>query len=142
MVKQTRFGVGNCRLKESVALAFFQYWPLKKRYHLIKHSDVAGCLNIVRSDINKPAAVICDTRANTAPRFRQPPMLNITFNKLSRNSAEDVRARDVGPTYTQRHHILQLITEAISATRLIERRARPYSARKRLVWKPAVKQNI
>ena len=69
-------------------------------------------------------------------------MLNVTFNKLPRSSGEDVGARDIWPRYTQRHHVLQLITEAISATRLIERRARPYPARKGLVWKPAVQQNI
>ena len=67
MIKQTRFGGGNCRLKESIALAFLQNRSFKKRHHLIKHSNVAGCFDIVGRDINKPAAVICNSRANTAP---------------------------------------------------------------------------
>ena len=47
-------------------------------------------------------------------------MLDVTFNELPRGGGEDVRPRDFGPRYAQRHHILQLIAEAIGAACLIE----------------------
>ena len=81
-------------------------------------------------------------RPDTAAGFRQPPMLNVAFDELPRCGPENMLTRDIGPRYAQRHHVLQLISEAVGAARLIKSRACPHPARKGLVRKPPVQQNI
>src|ERR1017187_3832706 len=49
---------------------------------------------------------------------------------------------DVAFGHSERHHVLQLITEAIGSARLIEGCPCPHPAGKRLVEQPAIHQNI
>src|ERR1035437_18430 len=49
---------------------------------------------------------------------------------------------DVAFSHGERHHVLELITEAIGSTGLIKRCACPHPAGKRLVKQPAIHQNI
>ncbi len=44
--------------------------------------------------------------------------------------------------HRERHHVLQLVAEAVGAARLVERRARPDPAGQRLVEQPAVQQDV
>src|SRR6266571_2354770 len=71
-----------------------------------------------------------------------PPMLDITFHELPRGRAQDVVARDIGRGVHEGHDILQLVAEAVSATRLIKGGAAPDAATERLVKQPAVEQKI
>ena len=44
--------------------------------------------------------------------------------------------------HRERHHVLELVAEAVGAARLVERRARPDPAGERLVEQPAVQQDV
>ena len=57
----------------------------------------------------------------------------------ARRSCSRARSRRA---HGERHHVLELIAEAVRAARLVERRARPDAARERLVEQPAVEQQV
>ena len=69
-------------------------------------------------------------------------MLNIAFDELTRCCANDVLFRYLGLGVDESHYVLQLISEPECAARLIQRRARPHSARERLIERPAVHHQI
>ncbi len=69
-------------------------------------------------------------------------MLDIAFHELSRGRAQDVVARDVGRRVHEGHDILQLVTETVSAARLIKSGAAPETAAERLINQPAIEQKI
>src|SRR5207249_975799 len=71
-----------------------------------------------------------------------PPVLHITFYKLSRSRAQNVVARNFRRGVHESHDILQLIAESIGATRLIKSRATPKPATQCLIEQPAVQQKI
>ena len=70
MFEQTRFGTGNRRLEKSVALVFLKHRPFQEWDHLIEDGHVGGDLDIVGDRIGKPAEIIRDACADTAPGFR------------------------------------------------------------------------
>src|SRR5438067_10668903 len=69
-----------------------------------------------------------------------PPVLDIALHKLSRGRAQDVVASEVGRGVHEGHHVLQLVAEAVTATRLIKGGAAPRPAAESLVKQPAVEQ--
>ena len=69
-------------------------------------------------------------------------MLHVAFDELPRGGAQQMCARQIGPRYAKRHHILQLVAETIGAARLVEAGARPDAAGQRLIGQPAVQENV
>ena len=69
-------------------------------------------------------------------------MLNVALGKLSCGRAQKMLPCQPRLRQAERHAILQLIAEAISAAGLVKARASPQSANDRLIQKPAVQQNI
>src|SRR5437867_3738575 len=69
-------------------------------------------------------------------------MLDIAFDELTARSVQNMGTCELGLRRHERHHDLQLIAEAVGATCLIERRARPVAAGKRLVEQPAIQQDV
>ena len=103
---------------------------------------VAGGRHIVRDDKRQPQQIIGEARAHAATRRRMPPVQHIPGFELVPRGLQDVLAGEVRRGVDQRHHVLQLIAKAERAAGLIERRAPPHPARKRLVEQPAVQQEI
>src|SRR6266480_270999 len=71
-----------------------------------------------------------------------PPVLDIAFDKLPRGRSQDVAACNLGCGIHEGHYVLQLVTEAVSAARLIKGRAAPNPATESLIKQPAVEQKI
>src|SRR5436305_15303122 len=71
-----------------------------------------------------------------------PPVLHITFHKLSRSRAQNVVTRNFWRGVHESHDILQLIAKSVGAARLIKRRATPQPATQCLIHQPAVQQKI
>src|SRR5437764_14358908 len=71
-----------------------------------------------------------------------PPVLYVALFELVRGGAQKLRARHIGPRVDGRHHVLQLIAEAVSAARLIKGRARPHATGQSLTEQPAIQQRI
>src|SRR6266536_1919639 len=80
--------------------------------------------------------------AHTATRGRVPPMLDVAFAELVRGGAQQMLAGQRRLSVDQRHHILQLIAETISAAGLIKSAAPPKPAAQRLVQKPAISHQV
>ena len=100
-------------------------------------------LEVVRGGVGQPQQVVRDAGAGAAARRRMPPVLHVAFDELAAaRRAADARARASGFEHRQRHHVLELIAEAVGAARLVERRARPDAAGQRLVEQPAVEQQV
>ena len=134
--------VRNGRLEIGVVLAGLQRVALEKRRELVQHRDVAGRIDIVRGAPGEPDLVVGDTGAHALAGWRQPPMLHVAFDELTRRGAQQVLARECRLRQRERHAVLQLVAETVGAARLVERRARPHAAGERLVEQPAVEHDI
>ena len=99
-------------------------------------------LEVVRDGVGQPEQVVGDARAHAAARRRVPPVLHVALDELPRRGAQEVLARELGLRHGERHHVLQLVAEAVGAARLVERRARPDAAGERLIEQPAVEQQV
>ena len=80
--------------------------------------------------------------AHSASLGRVPPVLYVSFAELPRRAQHQMFPQQPGFGMDQRHCVLQLIAETESAAALVVSAARPETARKRLVEKPAVSQHI
>ncbi len=49
-----------------------------------------------------------------------PPVLHVPFGELGRGAAQQVLAVEIGSREPERHHVLQLIAEAVRAAGLEE----------------------
>ena len=106
---------------------------VEERHHLVEHRVVAGDGEVAIDRVRQP-------HRSSEIRVRTPrpdggchqcctsPSTNCWAAARSRCSRASSRLDD-----HQRHHVLQLIAEAVRAAGLIERRARPHAARQRLV---------
>ncbi|MOA22931.1 hypothetical protein D3C78_1435280 [compost metagenome] len=72
----------------------------------------------------------------------QPPVLDITFNKLARRGTQQMLSGGLGLGKAERHSILQLIAKTIGPPGLIKRRASPDSASECLIQQPAIEHDI
>ena len=69
-------------------------------------------------------------------------MLNVSLHKLVARGPEQMFAQQPGLGMRQGHDVLQLIAKAERSARLIEATAPPETACQRLIYKPAVQQNV
>src|SRR5206468_12990172 len=93
-------------------------------------------------DVGKPEAIVGDPGSHSPTGRRVPPVLDVAFDELARGGAEHVLTRHVRPGYRERHHVLKLITKAVGAAGLVERRPRPHTTGERLVEQPAIEQHV
>src|SRR2546423_1752778 len=71
-----------------------------------------------------------------------PPVLHIAFFELVSGGACELRTRYVWSRIDERHYILQLISETVSAARLVESCARQHSTRQCLIGQPTIENRI
>ena len=115
----------------------------EKWNHLIENRRIAGDLRRNARRHRRSQTRSSEMRVRTpSPGCRQPPMLHVAFDELPRGGAQQMRARQSGPRHAERHHVLQLIAEAVGAAGLVEAGARPQAARQRLVEQPAVQHDV
>src|SRR5437764_2774014 len=94
------------------------------------------------SDQRQPEKIIGKPGAHATACGRMPPMLHIAFEKLPARRTKNLPPFLFGSRIRQRHHILKLVAEAVSASRLIKRRPRPHPAAQNLIQKPAIEEQI
>src|SRR2546423_6362629 len=71
-----------------------------------------------------------------------PPVLYIAFFELVCSGACKLRARNVWSRIDERHYILQLISETVSAARLVKSCARQHATRQCLIGQPTIEDCI
>src|SRR5207253_5615366 len=142
MFEQRTFRGGSDGNGKALRLLFLQRFAVEEWNHLIENRGIAGGANVMRGDEGKPEKIVTDPRPDAGARLRMPPVLDVTFHELPRGRAQDMLASQVWRGVHEGHHVLQLITEPVSATRLIKRRAAPDSATESLIKQPAVEQKV
>ena len=128
-------GVKKLSIWPSVSLA-----PQERRCPR-RAREIGSYRDVVCGGIGQLQAIVDDARTYAAPR-RQPPVLHVAFGKLARRSAQDVLAGQIWSRQAECHHVLQLVTEAECAARLVEGGARRHTAGKYLIRQPAIDQNV
>ena len=113
------------RFEVRVSLSVEEHWSLEKGNGFVEQRVVAGGPQVVRCGVRQPEEVIGYARAHAASGRLVPPMLHVALDELPRRGLDDLRARQIGSRYRERHHVLKLVAKAVRATGLIERRARP-----------------
>ncbi len=108
----------------------------------VQHARVACPENVATRDEWQPEIVVRTVRAHASTRRGMPPMLHVSIGKLTARAAEQVLTHQPGLGMHERHHVLQLVAEAKSTSRLIISTARPQTARERLVEEPAVGEDV
>ena len=142
MLEQGADLVGHRWQEEAVMLCGPQKLAFQERHHSVEHGGIAVGIDIMRDGVGEPCPIIGDARAHTLAGMRQPPMLHVAFDELSRRGPQQMLACQRRPSRRQRHPVLQLVAEAIGTARLIERRARPDAADQRLIQQPAVQHDV
>src|SRR6266496_1026723 len=127
---------------KALGLLFLQRFAVDERNHLIENRGVAGGANVMRGDEGKPEKIVTDARPDAGARLWMPPVLHIAFHELLCGRAQDVLASQVWRSVHESHDILQLVSEPVSAARLIKGRAAPHSAAESLIKQPAVEQKV
>jgi hypothetical protein len=94
----------------------------------VEQRDIAGGGHVVVDDVGQPHQVVGKARSHAAAALWMPPVLHVAFDELPRRCAQNVLSSDVRIGVHERHHVLQLISEAVSSARLVERRPRPHAA--------------
>ena len=107
-----------------------------------EHPGVASGLDIPTHGQRQPEQIIGTPGANTTTGGRMPPVLHVPLLELPARRPQDLLAEQFRRGMHQSHGILKLIAETVRAARLIEGRARPHPAGKRLIEQPAVDQSI
>src|SRR5487761_2654844 len=123
-------------------LAILQGAALDERAGLVENADVTGDIDVAAGSQRQPQIVVGAARAHAFTRRRMPPVLHIAFEELARCRAQQVLADRSWRGVDQGHHVLQLVTKAVRAARLVERRAAPQARRNYLIDEPAVGQCV
>ena len=123
-------------------LAGLERLAFQERDSLVEDGEVPGGVDVMGDRIGEPRTIVRDAGSHALTRMRQPPMLDIAFDELSRRGPQQMLAGHRGPRRHERHAILQLIAEAIGAARLIESGTRPEATAQGLVEKPAVEHDV
>src|SRR5258708_23892062 len=117
MCEQRPFRGGSDRNGKALGLLFLQRFAIEEWNHLIEDRGVAGGANVMRGDKGKPEKVATDPRTDARARLWMPPVLDLAFHAFSRGLAQEVLAGQMWRGVPEAHHILQLITESVSAAR-------------------------
>ena len=116
--------------------------PLEERHDLVEHRCVIGHLQILCDDVGQPEQVVRAARPRAATGRRMPPVLDVALDELAARRQQQVLAVQIGPAVAERHHVLQLITEAVGAAGLVEPGAGPQTRRDVLVQEPPVHHQV
>src|ERR1700678_1299011 len=127
MFKYRRASLRNARLEVCFVLTFGQKIAFYEGDLFFENSHVAGGLDEMNHRVGQPEKIIRHARAYAAPGWRMPPMLDVTFDELVSGCPQQLVACLGSFRHDEGHYVLQLITESISATQLIESGARPYA---------------
>ena len=142
VLEHGRLLVGDGRIEEAVMLTRLERLAFQERDAFIEDGPVSGGVDVMGDCIGEPRTIIRDAGSHALTRMRQPPMLDIAFDELSRRGPQQMLAGQRGPRRGERHAILQLIAETIGAAGLIESGTRPDAAAQRLIEQPAVEHDV
>ncbi len=122
----------------AVALLFvrLQGFALPEGHLLVEDGSIARLFDVLGGHEGQPEQVVGDAGAHPPPRGGMPPVQHVARLKLVPGRAEDVPPRQAGPGVQERHHILELIPEAVGAAGLVEGAAPPDAGGERLIEQP------
>src|SRR5580704_3559354 len=92
--------IRDARFKVRFFLAFCQRVAFKKRNHFFENSHVTRGLDELNYGVRKPKQIVGHPRANSAPRRRMPPVLDVAFDKLPRGRKQQLIASHASFRYT------------------------------------------
>ncbi len=142
VVEQRSDASGLPRLVEGIVLVRRQRRPFDERHRLIEDRRIAGGGDIGRGNVGEPGGIVRDMSSYSLARRRQPPVLDVALLELARCRLEDVLPGHGRTRQEQGERILELVAEAVGATRLVEAGAGPDAAGDRLVKEPAVEHEV
>ena len=82
--------IGNFREEEPFMFTCGENSALQETYRLIQYSRIARGFYIMSHCVRHPGAIIGNQRTNTVAPLRQPPMLEIAFQKLPGSRTKQV----------------------------------------------------
>ena len=91
----------------------------------VEHGLITGELQVVGHRVREPQQIVGAAAPHAPAGMLVPPVLHVPFDELVGGAAQQVRAEEVRPRESERHHILQLVAEAVCAARLEEAGAAP-----------------
>src|ERR1017187_1932687 len=95
MLVQRRRVIGGRRLEEGFMLVWLENRPIEERNLLVQDVGIVGYLDVMGYRIRQPDLIVGKMRAHATPRRRKPPMLDITFGKLSTRRAQQMCAGQI-----------------------------------------------
>src|SRR5712691_575646 len=111
MFKDRRRLGGNLGLRVELLLFRFQRRLLEEWNHFIEHREIAGRVDVKRSDKWQPQEIVGATRAYAAARRRMPPVLHVAFFELMTTGEQNLLASNSRTAVDKRHYVLQLIAK-------------------------------
>jgi hypothetical protein len=135
-------GAGVLRHQEDLVLAGLQQPRGEPAHLLVQDGVIAGTADVERRDVGQPEQVVGEAGADALAQRRVPPVQHVALHELVGRVQQDLPARERGIEVEKRRRVLQLVTEAERAARLVVRRPRPHPARQVLVREPAVHHDV
>ena len=111
---------GHSGQLQAFVLLLFQLWRLHEPDHLMEDSHVAGDPHAMRGHVGEPEKIIGNPRANSRAAWQMPPVLDVPLRELPAGCEQDMVPGQSGLCVHKRHHILQLIAEPESPSRLVK----------------------
>ena len=141
LVERRAFG-RHLRLAVVFQLPRLELGCLQERHLHVQHGAITRGGHVMGPRVGQPQHVVGAPRAHAAARVRVPPVLHVAREELAGGAAEQVLAIQVGPCEAERHHVLELVAEAVRAAGLEEARPPPEPRADRLVEEPAVHDQV
>ncbi|KAG1184038.1 hypothetical protein G6F35_015198 [Rhizopus arrhizus] len=99
--------------------------PFDEAHVFFQYAHIAGDVHVVAGGERQPQIIVGTTGADAPVGRRVPPMQHVALHELLGRAAQQVGARQLGARDRQRHHVLQLVPEAVRAARLVMATACP-----------------
>src|SRR3990167_8046407 len=120
MFEDRSLEIRHIEARVAVFLVSGKRWSAEEDDFLCENCVIARRCDILACNIGQPEQIVRTARSYATVCRRMPPMQDVAFFKLVRGRLENVLPGATGIAMQEGQHVLQLITEAERAPRLIE----------------------